>query len=71
MIPFLLMYIFLNYDCMFSLNNNAKKEKLSNNEIIRESVFKLAKNCAKKFENVEHQKKKNIFQDIVPRGLKI
>ena len=39
MIPFLLMYIFLNYDCMFSLNNNAKKEKESKVEEIVPTSF--------------------------------
>ena len=55
---------------MFTLNNHGKKEKLLNNEDRRDLVFKLAKSCARKFENTEDQKKKEYFSRYCSKRFK-
>ena len=61
LIPFLMMYIFLNYDCIFALKYGRKGTSLlkeaKKESDVKKAMLKSAMACASKFDNLTDQQK--------------
>ena len=75
LMPFLLMYLCLNYDHIFSINKVNKKEKgkisfctqrnnMKKKKQVRKKLLKLANVCANEFENSDSKDENQSFLDF-------
>ena len=67
LIPFIMMYIFLNYDCLTSSSSskirlNMKKEARKESDL-KKMILKTAKDCAKFCENKSNQEEERKFSE--------
>ena len=73
LVPFIMMYIFLNYEFVFSLKTKIIKTNLLDQARkeanVKKSILKLAKSCAGKFENGKDTKEKHYFAKFCSKRL--
>ena len=73
-IPFAMMFIFLNYDCIYSsityknVTNLMEFEKKEYG--LKKSILNQAKYCARKFSNMNYQKEKRYFSTYCSQKIK-
>ena len=74
MIPFVMMYIFLNFDCIWptkSCRSTSNLLELEKKEIdLKKSILKLAKECANKFDKMDYLQDKQYFSNYCSRKLR-